>query len=372
MKKRLLSVFLALVLCVGLAVPAFAADNDFIIVDGVLTEYAGLGGNVIIPNGVTKIGNDAFYMRDDLTSVVIPDGVIEIGGGAFGYCFGMTSITIPSSVTQIGSAAFEHCDALTTVTIPGSVTTITDGAFVLCNGLTNVTICDGVTEIGSNAFFSCQSLVRITIPDSVTTIGEDAFKGCNTLTIYGRQGSYAEQYAKENNIPFVAGDAPKFTDVPAGAFYADAVNWAVEQDITNGTGGTSFSPGRDCTHAQILTFLYRAARGEGTADAGDMDKAISWAREKGMTGADFNSSAPCTRADAVNYIWQAFGRESAAASGFNDVPAGAGYAAAVDWAVANGITDGTGNGNFSPDKVCNRGTIVTFLHRAYVPGVRLP
>ena len=402
MKKRLSAWFLALALCLGLVVPAFAADSDFVIENGVLSEYNGPGSeadnygpgeNIVIPNGVTEIGEFVFRACN-ASSITIPNGVTTIGSRAFAYS-SISSLIIPSSVTQIGPAAFEHCDYLTTVTIPGSITTITDGMFVLCYGLTSVTICDGVTEIGGNAFFSCEnltcvtipssvttigeqafcyckSLTNITIPSSVTTIGAEAFGECDSLTIYGKQGSYAEQYAKANGIPFVAGAAPKFTDVPAGAFYADAVNWAVEQDITNGTGGTSFSPGRDCTHAQILTFLYRAARGEGTADAGDMDKAISWAREKGMIGADFNSSAPCTRADAVNYIWQAFGRESAAASGFNDVPAGAGYAAAVDWAVANGITDGTGNGNFSPDKVCNRGTIVTFLHRAYVPEARLP
>lgn len=364
MKKRLLSVFLALVLCVGLAVPAFAADSDFVIENGVLMKYAGPGGNVIIPSGVTAIDPNAFDSCVGrkvgtilMTGITIPGSVTEINDYVFIFLEDLTSVTIGDGVTTIGTCAFAFCFGLTSITLPSSVTTIKGSAFQFCDNLKSITIPKSVTSIEWDAFS--------------TRVDSDAYVPIPGLTIYGEAGSYAESFAKENGIPFVAGAAPKFTDVPAGAFYADAVNWAVEQDITNGTGAASFSPGRDCTHAQILTFLYRAARGEGTAAAEDMDKAISWAREKGMIGADFNSSAQCTRADAVNYIWQAFGKESAAVSSFNDVPAGAGYAAAVDWAVANGITDGTGNGNFSPNKVCNRGTIVTFLHRAYVPEARL-
>ena len=105
-----------------------------------------------------------------------------------------------------------------------------------------------------------------------------------------------------------------------------------------------------------------------------MDKAVSWAREKGMLDAGFDTDKPCTRAEAVNYIWQALGREDAEASSFTDVDPGAGYAKAVDWAVANGVTNGdnAAQTEFSPDKVCTRGHIVTFLHRACVPGARLP
>ncbi len=164
-----------------------------------------------------------------------------------------------------------------------------------------------------------------------------------------------------------------FTDVEAGQWYADAVLWADSKNITNGTGNGKFSPTRSCSHAQILTFLYRADRGKGSAETGDMDKAIAWAREKGMIGDSFNKDADCTRADAVNYIWQAFGKKDAKASSFTDVPAGVTYNKAVNWAVSNGITNGTDTAQtqFSPNKVCNRGTIATFLYRAYVPEARL-
>lgn len=158
-----------------------------------------------------------------------------------------------------------------------------------------------------------------------------------------------------------------FFDVPLNAWYADPVGWAVEKNITNGTSTTTFSPDQDCTQAQILTFLYRADRGQGKAEAADMDKAVAWARQKGMIGASFDGSKPCTRAEAVNYIWQAFNKPSAKASSFTDVPANAVYAKAVSWAVEKGVTNGTNTAQtqFSPDTVCNRGTIVTFLYRAY-------
>lgn len=90
------------------------------------------------------------------------------------------------------------------VTIPDCVTSIGDGAFRGCKNLTSITIPDGVTSIGYSAFDGCENLTSITIPDSVTSIGNWAFDGCENLTIHAPAGSYAEQYAKENNIPFVA------------------------------------------------------------------------------------------------------------------------------------------------------------------------
>lgn len=180
----------------------------------------------------------------------------------------------------------------------------------------------------------------------------------------GQYGSYGQKYYSY----YIPGDesAPAFTDVPAGEWYADPVAWAVDGGITNGTSATTFSPAKDCTQAEILTFLYRAARGEGKAAAGDMDKAVTWAREKGMIDDDFNGSTPCTRSTAVSYIWQAFDKPTAKASSFTDVDADAAYAKAVDWAVEKGITKGDGSEDtFAPDKVCTRGHIVTFLYRAY-------
>ena len=163
--------------------------------------------------------------------------------------------------------------------------------------------------------------------------------------------------------------AVAFTDVAENAYYAAPVAWAVENDVTAGTSATTFSPTNPCTQQQILTFLYRAQRNiNGTpapASSQDLIDALQWADEKGMIDTSFDPEATCTRATAVSYIWQAMGEPEAAASSFTDVPAAASYAAAVNWAVEKGVTSGTGNGKFSPDNACDRGTIMTFLYRAF-------
>ena len=137
--------------------------------------------SVTIPAGVTSIGNSAFYNCSGLTSVTIPDGVTSIGNSAFYNCSGLTSVTIPAGVTSIGNSAFEGCSGLTSVTIPNSVTNIGNSAFYNCSGLTSVTIPNSVTSIGGYAFDNCSGLTSVTIPDSVTSIGNFAFRRCRSL-----------------------------------------------------------------------------------------------------------------------------------------------------------------------------------------------
>ncbi len=156
--------------------------DDFMIEDGVLIKYEGSDSDVVIPAGVTSIGEGAFFECYDLTSITIPDSVTSIGDFAFSQCSSLKSITIPDSVTSIGGDAFEDCDSLTSVTIPGSVTDIDSGAFERCSSLTTVTIPDSVTGIGFGIFSGCSSLTSVVIPDSVTSIGDDAFEDCSSLT----------------------------------------------------------------------------------------------------------------------------------------------------------------------------------------------
>ncbi len=160
------------------AKPPTPSNPDFDIENGVLKKYNGNGGDVVIPDSVTSIGNWAFYGCSSLTSVTIPDSVTSIGSNAFYGCSSLTSITIPDSVTSIEFSAFSECGSLTSVTIGNSVTSIGDWAFKGCSSLTSITIPDSVTSIGSNAFYGCSSLTSITMPDSVTSIGHYAFDGC--------------------------------------------------------------------------------------------------------------------------------------------------------------------------------------------------
>ena len=138
--------------------------------------------SITIPDSVTSIGDDAFAYCSSLTSIVIPDGVISIGESTFYNCYSLTSITIPDSVTSIGDSAFYGCDSLTSMVIPDSIASIGNSAFYGCESLTSIVIPDGVTSIGWDAFSGCGSLMSVAIGDSVTSIEYSAFQGCNSLT----------------------------------------------------------------------------------------------------------------------------------------------------------------------------------------------
>ena len=178
-------------------------------------------------------------------------------------------------------------------------------------------------------------------------------------------------------------DAPiskhPFLDVPAGAYYEDAVVWAVGKGITSGTNATTFDPNGTCTRAQAVTFLWRAA-GSPTPKTKLMPfpdvpvgsyywNAVLWAIEQGITeGTSYLTFSPndsCTRAQIVTFLWRAKGNPAVSGSApFTDVAPDAYYAAAVTWAEKNGITGGIGNGLFGSNNTCTRAQIVTFLYRA--------
>ncbi len=138
--------------------------------------------NITIPDSVTSIGSSAFSHCSSLTSITIPDGMTSIGYSAFLSCSSLSSVTIPDSITSIGNSAFAYCSSLATVTISNNITSIGSSVFSYCKSLKNVTIPSGVKSIGKNAFQNCSSLTSIIIPDSVTSIGSAAFSACSNLT----------------------------------------------------------------------------------------------------------------------------------------------------------------------------------------------
>ena len=208
---------------------------------------------------VTAIGDYAFE-SSTLERITLPDTVLSIGDGAFQWCFSLTEITLPGSLISIGSnvfvdvslsqitlpgslisigrGAFNYCQALTGITVPDSLTSISPGAWRNCWNLSRIEVLpgnpvyasldgvlfdknsntlhtypcgkagdvyavpDGVAAIGELAFEDCNALTQVILPDSLTFIGEDAFYGCEKLTLIVSKGSYAEQYAKENTIPY--------------------------------------------------------------------------------------------------------------------------------------------------------------------------
>lgn len=137
--------------------------------------------NIIIADGVTSIGNYAFWKCTSLTSITIPNSVTNIGNDAFYDCSSLKSITIPDSVTNIAEAAFQGCSSLKNITISNSVTSIDGGTFYDCSSLTSIVIPDSVISIGEEAFSHCSSLASINIPNSITSIGRGAFYYCSSL-----------------------------------------------------------------------------------------------------------------------------------------------------------------------------------------------
>lgn len=205
------------------------ARKDFVIREDVITGYTGSGGDVILPEGITAIGDHAFGRAKvslfsggigevdrsgAIVRVVLPDSVRSIGDGAFANCKGLTQVNIPSSVTSIGNDAFRNCEKLMRIHIPAAVTRIGEDAFFGCRQLREITVapenpvyrsdgnclihiaqktllqgCDAsripqdgsLSRIGEDAFFGCEGLVSITIPEGISRIGKSAFSQCVQL-----------------------------------------------------------------------------------------------------------------------------------------------------------------------------------------------
>ena len=146
------------------------AMEDYDSFDAPWHSYGFYVKNVILPDGLTNIGDHAFESCYRITGITIPGSVKVIGAYAFDDAH-LTSLTIPNGVTTIKEQAFDGCRELTSVKIPGSVKTIDSMAFYGCESLTSLTISDGVTTIGNDAFRGCENLKNIAFPDSVTSLG---------------------------------------------------------------------------------------------------------------------------------------------------------------------------------------------------------
>lgn len=177
---------------------------------------------------------------------------------------------------------------------------------------------------------------------------------------------------------FVKTASTSFADVPTNAYFADAVKWAVDKGVTNGLSDTMFGPYESCTRAQIVTFLWRAAGSPEPKTVSSFTdvpasayyaKAVEWAVENGitngMTETTFAPNATCTRGQSVTFLYRALKGTASGSTNFTDVKSDAFYADAINWAVANNVTNGTSNTTFGPNADCTRAEIVTFLYRAY-------
>ncbi len=324
--------------------------------------------SVVIENGVTSIGNSAFYLCTNMTSIEIPNSVTSIGEYAFNNCKSLTNVKIPNSITTISPGAFYYCENLKKVEIPSSVTSIeamafcgcyslenveipsgvtilAGGAFEWCYGLTHMEIPDGITAIESGVFWGCENLESVKIPASVTLIDECAFLYCENLTdVYygGTEEMWSEIYfgpytdeVQNATIHFEGqGDNPGedekpevtdvFSDVRAEDWFVDSIQFVYDNGMMSGSDG-SFKPYDNMTRAMMVTTLYRLCGSPSIA---------------GTLASNF----------------------------FHDVESGSWYENAVTWAydtnVTTGYTDADGNPtHFGSYDNVTREQLAVFLYR---------
>lgn len=234
------------------SIESSAGEDLFVIEGDKLIKYTGNESTVIIPEGITCIGEDAFEENDSVEEIIIPDGVMCLGAGAFagceslkrvvlpeglkeieGYVFtgctglrevdlpdsvisigeelfcesGITSIQMPKSIDTIPACMYQGCSNLVNIVIPDHITDIGEWAFSSCENLEVVRLPDGMKVIEEGAFSGCTNLATVRIPESVTEIGDGIFDSCDSAVVNVRKGSFAEEYCVSTQIQYVYSDA---------------------------------------------------------------------------------------------------------------------------------------------------------------------
>ena len=426
---------------------------------------------VTFGKNVEKLGSLVFWGCDELTEIVIPDEVTAIPYGTFFKCTNLTKVVIGKNVATIDETAFSGANSVVvygysdsvafsfakannikfvciehiytdTITAPtctekgytthtcacGESYTDTyvdalghsfkNGECTVCGAedpnykpptpvhrhtvVVDAAVAATCTETGLTEGSHCSTCNAVIVAQEVVpalghkpelknakaaTCTEAGYTGDKVCSVCGVTVEKGREL-KALGHKFVDGVCSEcgakdpsynpFKDISKDSYYYDAVLWAVANDVTKGTSATTFSPDEGCTRAQIVAFLYRAAGSPKVENVKnpftDVNKnsefydAIMWAVSEGITvGTTVTTFSPdevCTRAQIVTFLYRASGDKVTAKATFNDVAADAWYAEAVTWAAANGVTEGTGANAFSPNLTCTRAQAVTLIYRA--------
>lgn len=367
MKKRLLSLCMALLLCLGPAIPARASEVSW---DDVCVSFMDAHAeNQILRSGQAASSENEWSWTGQTFTILGVSGAhsLEVaplqdltialtGGGWFFNAFFQAEGTKNVTFEGSGECIFFEPDApeqsLPLVCEPGV-------KFILKNGL----VMRGGPDVGD------------AYPLTFKIEGEDSMVPgmAYLVTPNGQEARYVRIAPGTGNgttVMQALALPTRFKDVSASSPYLEAIKWALEKGITKGKTADTFGPNDLCTISHIVHFL---AAANGIDEGSDGLGIWYWAVHSGFFQGDFDEysipeyiyNTPCTRAMAVTYMWKAAGSPAPKrTSSFSDVPASASYAKAVSWAVEQGITKGTTPTTFSPDKTCTRGQIVTFLYRA--------
>ena len=362
--KKFVALFLTLALCMGLAVPAFAAEGY----EEVTIDYDGFFDTQLFGQVTLDQARPVTNAMGAVTYYEVPAQV-------------QVTVTLNENREEAYPFAVRWLNADLT---PDGYSNATDVAFALADS--TGTLHEFTTEPTSADYEANQLIPGQAYTFTIQADRSDAVVlDCGPRNDFflsgigggGIQLRYAGAAAQPEppEEPAETPAANPFGDVAESAYYYEPVLWAVEQGITTGRSASVFAPNDTCTEANILTFLWRAYDepapkpaenpfGSAVNTGSYYYDAALWAYEQGMIDETFAPNTACTRAQAVYFMWVAAGSPAgAAASAFTDVAADASYADAVNWAVAQGVTTGRSATVFAPADTCTRGNIVTFLYR---------
>ncbi len=367
-------------------------DDALVTTSPATTSPAGTVESVTVSPAAANVARGG---QQQFTATVVGTGTYDhtVTWSVTGNASTGTSITSGGLLTVAADETAAHLTVTATSSADSSKTafsTVTVGTYIPPVPSYRVTIGDTAngTVTASPAAARQGATVTLTVtPEEGYAVDEltvTDFFGSRVDVTRNSDGTYSfvMPYSQvEVSATFARTEEPiRFTDVPEGAYYCDAVYWAVENGVTVGATATTFNPGGSCTRAQMVTFLWRAAGSPEPAttvnpftdvDANDYYyEAVLWAVESGVTvgatATTFNPGGECTRAQMVTFLWRAAEspEPTTTVNPFTDVDAGDYYCKAVLWAVENGITVGATATTFAPVAVCTRAQAVTFLYRA--------
>lgn len=222
--------------------------------------------SVVIPNSVTRIGNFAFAYCENLEMLNLGTGVVAIGEAAFTDCYRLTSLQLPGSLRAIGKKAFYRCEAITTVTVPASVTNLGVAAFGYCKSLVSATVNANISELPTLLFYGCEKLTSVALPDSVDSLGYHTFQDCDQLQTVYYNGENQDPDALQQEI---GRDVPDFREqgtVSEGSVQDSVSSGSVSQDESGNTvyENTSVTEKEESTVSSQTSYTESRENGQGS------------------------------------------------------------------------------------------------------------